>query len=200
MSQEKVVDFVTLNEYPDYEILSQYPFTIRRKDNHYVVKEFTNKSNGYVCVCVNGNKQVRKHRLIANQFIPNPDNLPMIDHLNRDRTDYHLSNLRWVSVSDNSRNKSSNKGVSYEFIDDIPDDAIVITHYDLRNERRYFGENKYYYNYNDDIFYERITNEIYRIMHVNTLKGGRKCIMTRDINNKQTTFYIHTFKHQYGLE
>ena len=126
------------------------------------------------------------------------------DYLQKDRTDYHLSNLCWVSASENSRNKSSNNGVSYEFVDEIPDVAIAITHYDMKKERRYFAENKYYYYYDEeteeDIFYEQITDEVYRIMHINTAKGGSKCIKTRDINNTRTTFYIHTFKQQYGLD
>ena len=200
MTEEQVIDFVTLKDFEnDYEILNQYPFSIRRKKDHYVVKEFISKSNGYVQVNLSG-KPYQKHRIIAKQFIPNPNDLPFIDHISRDRTDYHLSNLRWVSASENNRNASGRHGVSYEFIDNIPDEAIVITHYDLRNERRYFAENKYYYYYDEDIFYERITDDVYRVMHINTAKSGRKFIATRDINNKQTTFYIHTFKQQYGLD
>ena len=203
MTEEQVIDFVTLNEYPDYEILNDFPYTIRRKDNHYVVKECINKSDGYVSVNINGNK-INKHQIIAKQFLPNPNNLPQVDHLNKDRSDYHLSNLRWVSVRENMRNKSSNNGVSYEFIDNIPDEAIVITHYDLKKERRVFAEKEYYYYYNEeteeDIFYQRITDEVYRIMYINTAKGGRKFIVTRDVNHTKTTFYIHTFKQQYGLD
>ena len=200
MTEEQVIDFVTLKDFEnEYEILNKYPYTIRRKKDHYVVKESINKSNGYVQVNLSG-KPYQKHRIIAKQFIPNPNDLPFIDHISRDRTDYHLSNLRWVSASENNRNASGRHGVSYEFIDNIPDEAIVITHYDLRNERRYFAENKYYYHYDEDIFYERITDDVYRVMHINTAKSGRKFIATRDINNKQTTFYIHTFKQQYGLD
>ena len=205
MTEEQVIDFVTINEYPDYEILNQYPFTIRRKDNHYEVKERVNKSNGYPSVNLNGNK-IDKHRIIAKQFISNddPKHKTQVDHISKDRTDYHLSNLRWVSASENNRNASSRNGVKYEFVDDIPDDAIVITHYDMKKERRVFAEKEYYYYYNEeteeDIFYQRITDEVYRIMYINTAKGGRKFIVTRDVNHTKTTFYIHTFKQQYGLD
>ena len=72
MTEEQAIEFVTINEYPEYEILNQYPFTIRRKDNHYEVKERVNKSNGYPSVNLNGNK-IDKHRIIAKQFISNDD-------------------------------------------------------------------------------------------------------------------------------
>ena len=200
---EQAIEFVPLDDYPDYEILSQYPFTIRRKDNHYVVSERKNKSNGYPSVCINSDK-INKHQIIAKQFIPNPNNFKYIDHKNKDRTDYHLENLRWCTSSDNNKNASSRNGVKYEFVDNIPDDAIMITHYQMTKESREFNDKEYYYYYNEetgeDIFYQRITDEVYRIMHINIVKGGHKCIMTRDINRKKTTIYIHCFKFQYCLE
>lgn len=43
------------------------------------------------------------HRLVGKAFLNNPLNLPQIDHINGCRTDNNVSNLRWVSVSDNLR-------------------------------------------------------------------------------------------------
>ena len=44
------------------------------------------------------------HRLIAINFIPNPNNNPFIDHINRIRTDNRIENLRWVSRCENCQN------------------------------------------------------------------------------------------------
>ncbi len=45
------------------------------------------------------------HRLIALAFIPNPKRLPQVDHINRDRTDNRIANLRWVDHTQQALNK-----------------------------------------------------------------------------------------------
>ena len=45
------------------------------------------------------------HRLIAIHYIPNPDNKPEVDHKDRNRLNNDISNLRWVSSSENSLNR-----------------------------------------------------------------------------------------------
>ena len=42
-------------------------------------------------------KRLRVHRLVAEAFLPNPDNLTQIHHLNHDRKDNRIQNLMWVS-------------------------------------------------------------------------------------------------------
>lgn len=43
-------------------------------------------------------------RLVASAFIPNPEGLPYVDHVNGDRTDDRACNLRWVTARENAAN------------------------------------------------------------------------------------------------
>lgn len=53
-----------------------------------------------------GIKQNKKgHRLVAEAFLPNPNNLPEVDHIDTDRKNNKLNNLRWASGSSNTRNR-----------------------------------------------------------------------------------------------
>ncbi len=64
------------------------------------------KSYPFVNLRVDGRKVHRTiHRLLAKAFIPNPEGLPMVDHRDRNRLNFELTNLRWVTVKENSSNR-----------------------------------------------------------------------------------------------
>ena len=67
-----------------------------------------NKSHGYYQVKLNG-KPHYLHRLLAEAFIPNPENKPEVDHIDGDRKNNALSNLRWATHAENGRNRKKRK-------------------------------------------------------------------------------------------
>lgn len=73
--------------------------TLRRK------KKPTFLRNGYKCVRINdGNRDVNEyvHRLIAMTNIPNPNNLPCVNHKNGNKLDNNVDNLEWCDKATNN--------------------------------------------------------------------------------------------------
>ena len=58
---------------------------------------------GYYSVHINS-KQKYIHRLVAEAFIPNPNNKPEVDHVDTNRKNNCVWNLRWVTSKENSNN------------------------------------------------------------------------------------------------
>ena len=70
-------------------------------------------THGYlhVILCKDGHvKKFKVHRLVAESFIPNPNNLETVNHKDEVKTNNVASNLEWMSRGDNKR-YSANKSV-----------------------------------------------------------------------------------------
>ena len=64
---------------------------------------------GYLHICLSKEGKTRMFpiaRLVAETFILNPNNLPEVDHINRDKTDNCAENLRWVTRAEQVENKT----------------------------------------------------------------------------------------------
>ena len=72
-----------------------------RDENMKIKNQVSVGKNGYLSVYINGKYRV-SHRLIAKAFIPNPDNLPEVNHKNGIKNDNRVENLEWCSSSYNT--------------------------------------------------------------------------------------------------
>ena len=97
------------------EVLKRYPKSCRyggRRDYYQVVNVKPNAS-GYLQVNVPiRNTTPLVHRLVAETFIDNPNGYTEIDHVNRNKSDNSVTNLRWVTHSENMRNSTMHKARS----------------------------------------------------------------------------------------
>ena len=131
MTEETTGEWLECIVDKDYEIYSECPYPIRRKGTDKVISEWIDKSTGYVICCLN-RKHFKKHRIIGQQFIPNdePEHKTQVDHINHNRTDNRIANLRWVSNAENQRNRSASRGGrQYTFLDELNDTAEPLEFY-----------------------------------------------------------------------
>jgi len=106
-------DFVEIEGHPKYSINRKGDCKGPRK------KGILNKPmrHGYVRYTLfdaNDKKIcITAHRLVGIAFIPNPDNLPYVDHINGIKTDNRVENLRWITHRNNARAHHSKQNNKY---------------------------------------------------------------------------------------
>ena len=109
-------EFKKIDGYDNYEISNLG--NVRNTDTNRILKPHNDK-DGYYCVilCKDGTRKTsRIHRLICLYFVPNPENFPCIDHIDRSKTNNSISNLRWISRSNNNRSKPKKQNTSSKYM------------------------------------------------------------------------------------
>lgn len=96
--------FVDIPNYPNYKI-NKLGTIINKKSGREIKGR---DSNGYRRLCLineYGSGDIFVHKILAELFIQNPKNKLFVDHVDRNRSNNNLSNLRWVSRSENGTNR-----------------------------------------------------------------------------------------------
>ena len=105
-------EWKTIIDYPNYTISSLGTVKTKR------IMKIHQLNRGYLQIQLwrDGiGKQFHHHQLLGLHFIPNPENYSQIDHINGIRDDNRLENLRWVSGSQNCRNKKKRANCSSQY-------------------------------------------------------------------------------------
>lgn len=120
-----VEHWAPVKKYPDYFVSDMGQ--IKNRATGRILKHRI-KNTGYPVVNLYNRKRSKTctiHRLVALAFIPNPDPLCiLVDHIDRDKLNNKASNLRWCTVSTNSRNQDvrnkhvGTRGVFYKSLND----------------------------------------------------------------------------------
>lgn len=116
-----------------------------------IKKPTLNKVNGYWIVDLwkdNKSTKIPLHRLLAEAFIPNPQNKPTVDHKDGNRQNNSLQNLRWASYSEQN-SRFNTVGVRGQ--------RVKVTHYpEVRKKRG--GGHEAWLDADDVMYFDRITD------------------------------------------
>ena len=118
----QVEQWRAIEDFPEYEVSSWGRVRSNKFGGERILRPSTSNPGGYRRVTLSKNdtqKTFKISRLLAESFIPNPEGLPDLDHIDRNVTNDRLENLRWVTSTQNnlntrkySNNTSGIKGIS----------------------------------------------------------------------------------------
>ena len=108
INREDITEEIRLIEGSDTDYISPAGNVYKDYNDGKFLKKsnFPNKHNGYLYTGVtykDGQRQRRVNVLVGEAYLDNPDNLPVVMHKDNDKTNPHVSNLKWGTISENTR-------------------------------------------------------------------------------------------------
>ena len=143
-------------------------------------------NNGYYRICLSLNSKQKKYLVHVLIWISHNSLYDTkkydIDHIDHNRLNNNITNLRLVSKSLNMINRSQHKGKQFDYQSELPD-AITI------NE-----ECKIYYCKQYDRFYRKVSERQFRELHENIDKRCNSTLIEWRLNNKHYRFTTSNFR------
>ncbi len=183
----------------EFKAIENYDYSISNHGNvknnksGRILKAMSNKK-GYYLIDLSKNGKSNKilvHRLVANAFIPNPENKPQVDHIDNNKTNNNVNNLRWCTNDENQFNKcisKANKTGVKGITNENDNWRSQITH----NKKKYHLG--YFENIEDaakarqikakELFGE-FTNKVELEININNIKPNTIIKLNININNEQ---------------
>ena len=147
--------------YPNRFISSKGRIKSKVRKEKYL--KFTDNGLGYLYVHISHNGIPKKkyvHRLVAETFIPNIENLPEVNHINGNKSDNSIDNLEWIDSRKNSHHYFSNKQSSSKYVGISFNKKTGYYHAEIciNGIKKYCGSSK-----DEEIAYQMYKDELLKI-------------------------------------